>query len=416
LFKSARAAGSDDTAALRLVLQTALSSPSFLFLTEAADAAQPSVRPLDDFELASRLSYFVWASLPDAELLATARAGRLRDPAVLAAQTRRLLRDPKARELSESFAVQWLRLDQLSTAKPDTDLFKVFYSGPQGKDTLHGAMLTEALLLFETVLVEDRSILEFIGADYTWLNPRLARAYGLAPAGSAPAPVPAGAGNRELREAANRAANVWTRTPLTDANRGGFITMGAPLTVTSLPFRTSPVKRGAWLLETIFNRPPQEPKVAFAIEDDTKEAAAAQSIRQKFEAHRNQPACYSCHVRLDPPGFALERFDPIGRWRETDGGQPVDARGEWNGTPFDGPAGYKAALLRDPAEFTRGFTEHLLSYALGRKLELYDLPAVQEIQRAAAADQNRFSRVVVEIVQSYPFRHTRNRDLPDAGQ
>jgi hypothetical protein len=416
LFRSARTAGRDDTAALRLVLQTALSSPSFLFLTESADAAQPSVRPLDDFELASRLSYFIWASLPDAELLATARASRLRDPAVLAAQTRRLLHDPKARELSESFAVQWLRLDQLSTAKPDTDLFKAFYSGPQGKDTLHSAMLTEALLLFETVLVEDRSILEFIGADYTWLNPRLARAYGLAPAGSAPAPVPAGAGNRELREAANRAANVWRRTPLPDANRGGFITMGAPLTVTSLPFRTSPVKRGAWLLETIFNRPPQEPKVAFAIEDDTKEAAAAQSIRQKFEAHRNKAACYSCHVRLDPPGFALERFDPIGRWRETDGGQPVDARGEWNGIPFDGPAGYKAALLRDPAEFIRGFTEHLLSYALGRKLELYDLPAVQEIQRAAAADQNRFSRVVVEIVQSYPFRHTRNRDLPVAGQ
>ncbi len=416
LFQSARAAGRDDTAALRLVVQTALSSPSFLFLTESADAAQPSVRPLDDFELASRLSYFIWASLPDAELLATARAGRLRDPAVLADQTRRLLRDPKARELSESFATQWLRLDQLSTAKPDTDLFKAFYSGPQGKDTLHSAMLTEALLLFETVLVEDRSILDFIGADYTWLNPRLARAYGLAPASSAPAPIPAGAGNRELREAANRAANVWRRTPLTDANRGGFITMGAPLTVTSLPFRTSPVKRGAWLLETIFNRPPQEPKVAFAIEDDTKEAAAAQSIRQKFEAHRNKAACYSCHVRLDPPGFALERFDPIGRWRETDGGQPVDARGEWNGTAFDGPAGYKAALLRDPAEFTRGFTEHLLSYALGRKLELYDLPAVQEIQRATTADQHRFSRLVVEIVQSYPFRHTRNRDLPTAGQ
>jgi hypothetical protein len=416
MFKSAGAAGRDDTAALRLVVQTALSSPSFLFLTESADAAQPAVRPLDDFELASRLSYFIWASLPDAELLATARAGKLRDPTVLTAQTRRLLRDPKARELSESFAVQWLRLDQLSTAKPDTDLFKAFYSGPQGKDTLHSAMLIEALLLFETVLVEDRSILEFIGADYTWLNPRLARAYGLAPASSAPAPIPAGAGNRELREAANRAANVWRRTALTDATRGGFITMGAPLTVTSLPFRTSPVKRGAWLLETIFNRPPQEPKVAFAIENDTKEAAAAQSIRQKFEAHRNKAACYSCHVRLDPPGFALERFDPIGRWRETDGGQPVDARGEWNGAAFDGPAGYKAALLRDPAEFTRGFTEHLLSYALGRKLELYDLPAVQEIQHAAAADQNRLSRIVVEIVQSYPFRHTRNRDLPSAGQ
>jgi hypothetical protein len=416
LWRSGKDRGQDDITALRLVVQTALASPSFLFLTESADAAQPAVRPLDDFELASRLSYFIWASLPDAELLATARAGKLRDPTVLATQTRRLLRDPKARELSESFAVQWLRLDQLSTAKPDTDLFKAFYSGPQGKDTLHSAMLIEALLLFETVLIEDRSILEFIGADYTWLNPRLARAYGLAPASSAPAPIPAGAGNRELREAANRAANVWRRTALTDATRGGFITMGAPLTVTSLPFRTSPVKRGAWLLETIFNRPPQEPKVAFAIENDTKEAAAVQSIRQKFEAHRNKAACYSCHVRLDPPGFALERFDPIGRWRETDGGQPVDARGEWNGTAFDGPAGYKAALLRDPAEFTRGFTEHLLSYALGRKLELYDLPAVQEIQRATAADQHRFSRLIVEIVSSYPFRHTRNRDLPSAGQ
>lgn len=419
LLNSEKAAGRDDATALRVVVQAVLSSPRFLFLSEPADSSRPGVRPLDNFELASRLSYFLWASMPDAELLAAARAGNLHEPDVLAAQTRRMLRDPKARELSESFAVQWLRLDQLSTAKPDTDLFKVFYAGPQGKDTLHGAMLTEALLLFETVLVEDRSILDFIAADYTWLNPRLAKSYGLAPAAAAPVPaaaVVAGASNREVREAASKAANTWRRTALTDSARGGFIAMGGPLTVTSLPFRTSPVKRGAWLLETIFNRPPQEPKVAFAIENDTKEAAAGQSIRQKFEAHRNKAACYSCHVRLDPPGFALERFDPIGRWRETDGGQPVDARGEWNGTAFDGPAGYKAALLRDPGEFTRGFTEHLLSYALGRKLELFDLPAVQEIQRAAAADGNRLSRIVVEIALSYPFLHTRNRDLPVAGQ
>lgn len=416
VWRDTKAAGATDEAAVRVVLQAVLASPGFLFLAEPADAAGPAVRPLDDYELASRLSFFLWASQPDAELLAAARAGRLRDAAGLEAQTRRMLRDPRVRELGEAFAMQWLRLDQLSTAKPDTDLFKPFYSGPQGKDTLHGAMLTEALLLFETVLVEDRSILDFIGADYTWLNPRLAKTYGLAPtlAAAVPAPLPAGASNRELRAAADKVANTWHRVPLTDRTRGGFVTMGAPLTVTSLPFRTSPVKRGAWLLETVFNRPPQEPKVAFAIENDTKEAAAARSIREKFEAHRNQPACYSCHVRLDPPGFALERFDPIGRWRETDGGQPVDARGEWHGEPFDGPAGYKAALLRDPSEFTRGFTEHLLAYALGRKLALYDLPAVEEIRRTAAADGHRFSRLVVALVQSYPFRHVRNRDLPSA--
>lgn len=415
LWESARRSGKDEVAAARLVVQAALASPNLLYLSERADPEAGSVRALDDYELAARLAYFLWASTPDDALLADARAGRLQNPSVLAAQTRRMLRDPRARELSEAFATQWLRLDQLSTAKPDTDLFRAFYSGPQGKDTLHGAMLVEALLLFETVLVEDRSILDFIGAEYTWLNPRLARFYGLASPVAPPA-TPPGASNREVREAANKVANTWVRTPLPDRTRGGFIAMAGPLTVTSLPFRTSPVKRGAWLLETIFNRPPQEPKVAFAIENDTKEEAAAISIREKFEAHRNQPACYSCHVRLDPPGFALERFDPVGRWRETDAGQPVDARGEWNGESFDGPAGYKAALLKDPSEFTRGFIEHLLGYALGRKLQLHDLPAVAEIQRAAAADGHRFSQVVVGIVQSYPFRHTRNREatFPDS--
>ena len=415
LWQTAKTAGQDDLAAARLVLRTVLCSSAFLYLSEPVDPAQPAVRPLDDFELAARLAYFLWASMPDDALLASARAGQLRAPAELAAQTRRMLRDPKARELGEAFATQWLRLDQLYTAKPDPDLYKPFYSGPMGKDTLHGAMLAEALLLFETVLVEDRSILEFIFADYTWLNPRLKKFYGLVPPGEAPVvPVPPGAGNRELREAANKLANQWVRTPLPNATRGGYLTMGGTLLVTSLPFRTSPVKRGAWLLETVFNRPPQEPKVAFAIENDTKEAAAAQSIRQKFEAHRNKPGCYTCHVRLDPPGFALERFDPIGRWRETDGGQPVDARSEWHGAPFDGPAGFKAALARDPAEFTRGFTEHLLTYALARKLGLADLPALREIQDAAAPDGHRFASVVVALVQSYPFRHVRNRDSAEA--
>jgi hypothetical protein len=265
------------------------------------------------------------------------------------------------------------------------------------------------LLLFETVLLEDRSVLDFVNANYTWLNPHLAKVYGVSPSLVAPPPVPVpGQSNSQKRLAAERVNNTWRRVTLDDPTRGGFLTMGGPLMITSLPFRTSPVKRGAWLLETIFNRPPQEPKVAFAIENDTKEAAQNLSVRQRFEAHRNKAACYSCHVRLDPPGFALERFNAIGQWRERDGGQAVDARGEWNGMAFDGPAGFKRALLRNPDEFTRGFIEHLLSYALGRKLALSDLTTVSEIQRTVQADGYRFSRVITEIIKSYPFRHTRN--------
>jgi hypothetical protein len=410
LFDAARQAGRSEADALRVAARAVLASSGFLFLSEPVRAGAGNVRALDDFELASRLSYFLWASAPDEELLAAAARGELRDPLKLETQTRRMLRDPRARELSESFAVQWLRLDQLHTSKPDPELFKAFYSGPQGKDTLHGVQLVEALLLFETVLVEDRSILDFVGANFTWLNPRLAKFYGLTtePAATEATVALADQPNRELRLADQNANNLWRRAPLTDPSRGGFLTMGAPLTVTSLPFRTSPVKRGAWLLETIFNRPPQEPKVAFVVENDTKEAAAKMSIRERFEAHRSKPACYSCHVRLDPPGFALERFDAVGRWRDTDGGSPVDARGEWNGRPFDGPAGFKTALMQQPGEFTRGFIEHLLSYALGRKLELIDQPTVAEIQRAAAVDSHRFSRVVTEMVKAYPFSHVRN--------
>jgi len=395
-----------------------LASPSFLFLAETVRPEAGPVRRLDGFEVAARLSTFLWSSTPDAELLEAARTGRLAATTGVVAQTRRLLRDQRVRELSESFAVQWLRLDQLYTAQPDREIFKAFYSGPQGKDTLHAAMLLEALLLFETVLVEDRSVLDFLAADYTWLNPRLARLYGFevgrgASAAEIVAAAAAGQPNRELRQNDRDANHRWTRVALRDRNRGGFPTMAGPLTVTSLPFRTSPVKRGAWLLETVFNRPPQEPKVAFAVSNDTKEAAQSLSIRERFEAHRNKPECYSCHIRLDPPGFALERFDPIGAWREQDGGAPVDARAEWNGVAFDSPAGFKDAVLRNPEEFTRGFIEHLLAYALGRKLEFFDLPAVAEIQRQARPGGYRFSAIVEGIVTSYPFLQVRNQ--PSAG-
>lgn len=390
-----------ESESMKTAVAAVLASPSFLFIEANGIAGPEKVAPLEDAELATRLAYFLWASTPDDELLQLAKAGKLHEPTVLEAQTRRLLRDVKSRELSESFAVQWLRLDQLYTSKPDRDLFKSFYSGPQGKATLHGAALVEALLLFETVLAEDRSILDFISPDYTWLNPGLAKLYDIPLGEDAVVTASAGDGNRELKKK-NDLGSQWRRVKLADANRGGFMAMSAPMVVTSLPFRTSPVKRGTWLLETIFNRPPTEPKVAFAIENDTKEAAQQMSIREKFEAHRSKAACYSCHIRLDPPGFALQRFDPIGAW---DAG--ADAKSEWQGRPFDGPAGFKALLAQDPHEFTRGFIEHLLSYAINRPLEIYDMPTVERIEQVAKADGWKFSRLIVEIVKSYPFNHVR---------
>ena len=379
-----------------------LTSPDFLYLS-AAGAGRGAVRVLTEEELATRLAYFLWSAPPDDELRAH---GGLQTYPQLQAQVQRMLHDPRVRELGESFAVQWLRLDQLTTAKPDPKLFKAFYSGAKNKTTLHGAMLVEALLLFETTLVEDRSILDFITADYTWLNPGLARLYqfeSLLPGDA----LKNKAGDDSTLVTA-KTDSQWFRVKLPKGSRGGFMTMAGPLTVTSLPVRTSPVKRGAWLLETIFNRPPQEPKVAFVLKDDDHSINTTQSVRQRFEAHRNQDACFSCHVRIDPPGFALERFDAIGRWRETDAGQSVDARGVWSGIAFDGPAEYKALLAKNPHEFVRGFIEHLLSYALSRELEVYDMPVVDAIERAAQAQGYKLSVIITEIAQSYPFTHTRS--------
>lgn len=405
IFADAAKRSGDFSAGMREAIAAALASPEFLYIG-APREGRSAVRALDEYELATRLAYFLWSSAPDAELLAVAGAGRLHDAAELERQTLRMLRDPRAKELSESFAVQWLRLDQLFTAKPDRAQFKSFYAGPQGKTTLHGALLVEALLLFETVLVENRPVLDFLDADYTWLNPQLARHYGLESSLPGDALVKKPGDDSTLVAAKTNSA--WHRVTLTDKRRGGFATMAASLTVTSLPTRTSPVKRGAWLLETIFNRPPAEPKVAFALKDEPSTRKAPATVRQRFEQHRSEPACYSCHVRLDPPGFALETFDPIGAWREKDGLERVDARAEWNGAPFDGPAAFKATLMREPHEFTRGFIEHLLSFALGRKIEYFDAPAVAEIERAAAVDGFRLQRVIVEIVKSYPFRNVRN--------
>lgn len=396
VFDEARARGLSFEDAMKAALAAALTSPEFLYIAETG-TGRGGVKSLTEHELATRLAYFLWAAPPDDELL----AARLRDPAILEAQTRRLLLDPRARELSESFATQWLRLDQLMAAKPDPMLYKGFYSGPQGKVTLHGSMLVEALLLFETVLVEDRSILDLLAADYTWLNGRLARLYGIDAA-----TLSKTSKSNVLIDAKQN--SKWFRVPLKDPRRGGYITMAGPLVVTSLPSRTSPVKRGAWLLETLFNRPPQEPKVAFALRDEPSSQATPQTVRERFEMHRDKPACFSCHVRLDPPGFALERFDAIGAWRDKDGSQSVDARAEWGGTAFNGPAEFKALLAQNPHEFTRGFIEHLLSYALSRELAVHDMPVVAQIEEAAKADGWKLSRIIVEIAKSHPFTHIRS--------
>ena len=343
--------------------------------------------------------------MPLGQALANQEA--LANPAKLANEAGRLLKDVRIRELAESFAVQWLRLDQLYTAKPDPKLFSSFYFGQAGKRTLHGAYLVEALLLFHTVVVEDRSIMDFVNASYTWVNLRLMKHYGLTEVCAEQLKSLGLQPNLQDDLKAEKMNSVWWRAPLADRTRGRFMTMAGPLTVTALPTRTSPVKRGAWLLETIFNRPPQEPKIAFVLKEDEPQRTDLLSVRQRFEEHRNQPSCYSCHIRLDPPGFALEVFDPIGSVRKQDHHQSVDAHAEWNGEPFEGPAAFKALLTQHPQEFARGFIEHLLSYAIGRKLEIYDLPAVDEILASAQQANWRFSVIVRGIVQSYPFRYTR---------
>lgn len=409
LVRHAIEAGASEPDAIRLAVQSVLASPEFLFLSEPFDSTAGSVRPLDDFELACRLSYFLWSSMPDDELFRLASQRELSKTETLRQQVGRMLRERrKSRELSESFAVQWLKLDQLYSARPDRTLFKDFYAGPQGKSTLHGAMLTEPLLLFETVLVEDRSVVDLCDADFTWINGQLADLYGY----QEQLRQTQEAVGKQAASSDDKTANRnWYRVPLPDRTRGGVLTMAGPLMLTSLPFRTSPVKRGAWLLETVFNRPPAEPTVAFALEDNQSDDAndlSKLSVRQRFEKHRSDPNCYSCHSRIDPPGFSLETFDAIGKLRTHDGAQPVDATGVWNDTPFSGPAEFKSALRKREQDFVRGFVEHLLSYALGRSVEHFDMPAVTKIVDDAAADDYRLSRIIEGIALSYPFQQTRN--------
>ncbi len=387
LFDEASARENFDDA-VRTTLQGLLVSPRFLFrVEEPCSGSEPC--PVGDFELASRLSYFIWSSMPDGELLDLAREGKLGQPDVLSAQVRRMVRDPRSRALAESFAAQWLGIGILRAGGgPDPRRFAEY------TPSLRDAMLAEPVEVFDHVLREDRSLLDLLDGSYTFVNDELSRHYEL----------PAVEG-KDLR-----------RVDLPDRRRGGVLGMGAVLTLTSYPLRTSPVLRGKWVLEEILGTPPPPPPPMVGVLPQDDAPRDGLTFRQRLEAHRSKPQCASCHARLDPPGFGLENFDPIGRWRTAIRDKPVDASGVLpTGEKFDGPVELKRLLLARKDDFTRNLAEKMLAYALGRGLEYYDQAAVRHIVRGVAAAEYRTGALIEEIVKSYPFRYKRGRP-PEEGQ
>ncbi len=364
-------------------LQRVLVSPEFLFRIERdlPGIARGGSRPLGDLELASRLSFFLWSSIPDDELLDVAEAGGLGDAEVLHAQVRRMLRDPRSRALVDNFGGQWLYLRNLAGTAPDPIQF------PDFDDNLRQAMQRETELFFERVIREDRGALEFLTSRTTFLNERLARHYG----------VPQVYGSH------------FRPVTLTDRNRAGVLGHASLLTATSYANRTSPVTRGKWILENIIGAPPPPPPPDIPeLEDETPDGRV-RSMRERMEQHRKNPSCAVCHAQMDPLGLALENFDAVGRWRErSESDEPVDASGVLpDGTRFDGPQGLRTVLESRAEEFVTTLTEKLLTYAVGRGVELADAPVVRQIVRDAARDDYRFSSLIRGVVDSGPFRMRR---------
>ncbi|HEY3741581.1 MAG TPA: DUF1592 domain-containing protein [Bryobacteraceae bacterium] len=363
---------------IQLALKAMLVSPNFLFRLERDDLAKPSpsgIRHLTDLELASRLSFFLWSSVPDEQLLSVAEKGQLQRPDVLTAQVKRMLNDPKSKALVANFAGQWLHLRNLALIKPDPEVF------PDFDDSLRNSARRETEMFFQAIVKEDRSILDFINGKYTFLNERLAKFYG----------IPGVKGNQ------------FRRVDLDGSERSGVITQASILTVTSYPTRTSPVIRGKWILENLLGAPPPPPPPGIP---DLKTAGIGQevSMRQQLEEHRANPSCAVCHARMDPLGFALENYNAIGHWRTEEGKFPIDATGKLaNGESFKNAAELKTLLLEQKGEFVQCLTEKLLTYALGRGLERYDKPVVRSISRDLAANGYRFSSLVMGIVNSEPF-------------
>ena len=382
LTKLVRSHGGSFEQGVQVALEAILMSPDFLFRIEQ-DPPGDGAHPVSDIELASRLSYFLWSSMPDDELLSLAEKSQLHTPEVLHAQVRRMLADSKARSLASNFGGQWLQTRNLQFQKPDHKAFPTYDS------LLADDMQTETEMFFQAIVSGDRSILDFLDGKFTFLNQRLATLYGIP-----------GVQGREFR-----------RVELDGAERSGIITQASVLTASSYPTRTSPVLRGKWVLENILNTPPPAPPPNVPALDDHGVGTTA-SVRQRLEAHRANPACAACHARMDPLGFALENYDAIGRWRASEGQFPIDAKGQLpDGTAFTGAAQLKAILMAKSPQFVRGFTEKMLTYALGRGLESSDKPAVEKIARQAEANGDRFSVLIDGIVDSLPFR-MREREIP----
>ncbi len=388
-YQKGRATGTFDSG-IELALQRILVSPSFLFRTEfdpplqAASPAKPASYRISDLSLASRLSFFLWSSIPDDELLELAVQNALHEPAVLEKQVRRMLADPRSEAFTRNFAGQWLSLRRLADIVPDPFLF------PDYGDTLALAFRREVELFFDSIVREDRPLTELLTADYTFVNERLAAHYGI--------PNVKGINFRRVALAA-------------DSPRRGLLGKGAVLTVTAFPNRTSPVIRGKWVLQNILGAPPPEPPPNIpGLEENGEKVTKVRTLRERLERHRASAACASCHRLMDPIGFALENFDAVGKYREFDENyEPLDNSGVYaDGSRIDGVAGLRQVLVKHSDQFLANVTKTLMTYALGRGVEYYDAPAVRAILRGAAPSQHRFSSIVLGIVTSAPFQMRRS--------
>ena len=385
LVRQAQAAGDSFEEGVRLAVQAVLLSPNFLFRIEHDPAAGEDVRALDDHELASRLSYFLWADMPDERLFRLADDGRLSDPTVLRAEALRMLADPKSRTLVTDFAAQWLQLRGLERIKPDPARF------PTVDDELRDAMRTETELFIDAIVREDRSVLDLLDAPFTFVNGPLARHYGIAGVDG----------------------EAFQRVTVDGPQRGGLLSHGSVLTISSYPTRTSPVLRGKWVLENLLGAPPPDPPADVPALEAAGGRSGGATLREQMEAHRTNPSCAVCHNQIDPIGFGLEKYDAAGAWRTHEGDAPIDDTGLLpDGTAFRGPAELKQVLRRRADAFRRNLSEKLLTYALGRGLEHYDAAAVAAVAGAARENGDRWSAFVTGVVESAPFR-MRRADVPE---
>jgi hypothetical protein len=383
LFDLSQANGDKFELSVRLAFKAVLVSPHFLMRVEQDRPSQggKSAMDIDDYELASRLSYFLWSSMPDAALFELAGQHKLSDPSILEQQVRRMLADPKAKALTDQFGMQWLQARKVMSARPSTEFFPTF------TNELRQAMFDESYTFFDKLREEDHSVLDLLNADYTYVNEELAKHYG----------IPDVKG-KEIRKVSLKP----------EYHRGGLLGMGSVLSLTSHTFRTSPTLRGKYVLEVVFGTPPPPPPPNAGGMFKNEKRGEAKSFREQMAMHASQPACASCHKRIDPLGYGLENFDAVGRWRSDAGGHPLDNDGILpSGEKFAGPMELKQVVLKHQDEFVHNLAEQMLTYSLGRDLEYYDECAVRDITKGMEQNGYRFSSLIINVAKSHPFQHRR---------